>query len=183
MKSFLLLLLSTITCQFLIAQNVGINTTTPLGKLHIKGSADTSQLVIDANSTQTNLRPLIRLRKSDGTDLLWLHSDNNSNSFLGFGAGRVNNATGGAIYNTFIGGSAGISNSLGYNNTAIGTSSLYSNSTASENTAIGNRALFSQSFNNGNTSWVSANTAVGYDALYSNQSSSVGNGPEPTRVV
>ena len=169
MKSFLLLLLSTITCQFLIAQNVGINTTTPLGKLHIKGSADTSQLVIDANSTQTNLRPLIRLRKSDGNDLLWIHSDNNSNSFLGLGGGRVNNASGGAIFNTFIGGSAGFSNTLGYGNTAIGTASLYSNSTASENTAVGTRALFSQSFNNSNSSWPSANTAVGFDALYSNQ--------------
>ena len=168
MKSFLFLLLSSVACQFLIAQNVGINTTTPLGKLHIKGSADTSQLVIDANSTQTNLRPLIRLRKSDGSDLLWIHSDNNSNSFLGLGGGRVNNATGGAIFNTFIGGSAGFSNTLGYSNTAIGTASLYSNSTASENTAIGTRALFSQSFNNSNSSWASANTAVGFDALYSN---------------
>ena len=182
MKSFLLLLLSTITCQFLIAQNVGINTTTPLGKLHIKGSADTSQLVIDANSTQTNLRPLIRLRKSDGNDLMWIHSDNNSNSFLGLGGGRVNNATGGAIFNTFIGGSAGFSNTLGYGNTAIGTASLYSNSTASENTAIGTRALFSQSFNNSNSSWPSANTAVGFDALYSNQSNFPQNGRWNTAV-
>ena len=29
------------------SQNVGINTTTPLGKLHVKGSSDVSQLIID----------------------------------------------------------------------------------------------------------------------------------------
>ena len=46
------------TCQ-LRAQNVGIGITTPLGKLHIKGSVDASQLIIDANATQSNIQPLI----------------------------------------------------------------------------------------------------------------------------
>ena len=51
------------------AQNVGVCLLAPLGKLHIKGSADVPQLIIDANSAQSNLNPLIKLRKSDGLGL------------------------------------------------------------------------------------------------------------------
>ncbi|MBK8830534.1 MAG: hypothetical protein IPN60_06705 [Saprospiraceae bacterium] len=39
------------------AQNVGINTITPLGKLHVKGAEDISQLIIDADTLQGNQNP------------------------------------------------------------------------------------------------------------------------------
>src|SRR4026209_645171 len=96
------------------SQNIGINISAPLGKLHVKGDADVSQLIIDANSTQGNLNPLIKLRKSDGTDLMWIHSDHTDNTFIGLNSGRVNNSSGGAIYNTFMGSRAGFSNTTGY---------------------------------------------------------------------
>src|SRR6185436_9048131 len=108
--------------------NVGINTTSPEAKLHIRGSADTSQLIIDANFFQGNSRPLIKLRNSDGTDLLWVHSDRPHNTFVGLNAGRVNNRFGvGGIVNTFIGGNAGYYNTIGYANAATGYSALYFN--------------------------------------------------------
>ena len=95
------------------AQNVGIGISTPASKLHIKGSVDTTQLIIDANSTQNNTHPLIKLRNSSGTDLMWIHSDDSTNSFVGLNAGRVNNAAGGGIENTFVGSGSGFSNTSG----------------------------------------------------------------------
>jgi trimeric autotransporter adhesin len=144
------------------AQNVGIGTTTPAGMLHLKGSADTSQLVIDANSVQSNTRPLIKLRNSIGTELLRIHSDKPENVFIGQFAGRVNNTTAnGGNFNTFIGGSSGYSNSIGSSNTAIGGNTLYSNINGSNNTTHGYNALYSNI--NG-----SFNTALGSNVLYSN---------------
>src|SRR5438093_9211875 len=93
-----------------ISQNVGIGITAPQGKLHIKGNADTSQLVIDANGTQSNTHPLIRLRNAAGVDLIHINSDNTDNTFVGLNAGRVNNAAGGGLYNAFIGTRSGYSN-------------------------------------------------------------------------
>ncbi len=146
------------------SQNTGIGTTTPLAKLHIKGSADTSQLVIDANSVQSNTRPLIKLRNSSGTELLRIHSDDPANVFIGQFAGRVNNANvNGGIFNTFIGAEAGYSNTSGYWNTASGSRALYSNSSGFNNTAQGFNALYS---NIGGF----YNTAFGSNALYSNTS-------------
>lgn len=81
-KSSLLLIIPILISNVAFAQNVGIGTATPAARLHIKGNADTSQLVIDAHNTQDNKRPLIR-RKSDGTDLLWIHSDDSTNIFIG----------------------------------------------------------------------------------------------------
>jgi hypothetical protein len=162
MKMFFLL--SIITILFFAssyAQNVGIGTNTPASKLHIKGTADTTQLIIDANSTQSNTKPLIKLRKSDGTDLMWIHSDNPTNTFVGLTAGRVNNASDGGILNTFIGSNAGYSNTAGGYNTAIGNAALYSNTTGNSNTANGYQALATNSTGN-------SNTANGYDALYAN---------------
>ncbi|MEO5499845.1 MAG: hypothetical protein ABIR31_00260, partial [Ginsengibacter sp.] len=143
---------------FSIAQNVGIGTTTPEGKLHIKGSTDTSQLTIDANATQTNNHPLIRLRNAAGVDLLHINSDNIENVFIGLNAGRANNQAGGALYNTFIGTRSGLSNISGFFNTGIGSETLIFNTTGDYNTAIGASTL------HGNISgeW---NTASGYGAL------------------
>lgn len=157
------ILISLVTCLPLLlsAQNVGVGTNTPQGKLQVTGSADQTQLIIDAYSAQTNLNPLIRLRKSDGTDLLWINSDHISNTFIGFNTGQVNNAASGGVNNTFLGGEAGRSNTTGNRNTASGRQTLYSNTTGSGNSANGHSALYS------NTTGQS-NTASGDSSLYLN---------------
>ncbi len=164
------------------AGKVGIGTNTPAAKLHIKGTANTSQLIIDASATQSNTQPLIRLRDASGAHLLHIHSDNIFNTFIGFNAGRTNAVSPGVgVANTFIGSSAGYSNNAGYYNTAIGQAALFSNTIGISNTAIGQGALYSNlgDYNNAfgvkalfsNTSGI-LNTANGYQALYSNSTGS-----------
>ena len=139
--------------------NIGINTTSPVGKLHIKGNADVSQLIIDANSTQSNTNPLIRLRNNIGNDLMWINSDTSINTFVGFNAGRFNDISSGfGIENTFIGSEAGFSNTLGIGNTVLGKTALFSNTTGYSNTANGVRALHANTAAYGNT-------AIGYQAI------------------
>ncbi len=180
MKKYILLFQCCICFSYIVvSQNVGIGTVTPQAKLHIKGAANTSQLIIDANATQSNTQPLIRLRDASGVDLLYIHSDNIFNTFIGLNAGQVNTASPGlGVANTFIGSSAGYSNSTGIYNTAIGQASLFSNNIGKNNTAIGQTALYSNSqgdYNNAfgvkalfsNTTGFN-NTANGYNALYSN---------------
>src|ERR1700760_200295 len=82
------------------AQNVGVGTTVPVAKLHIKGNQDSSQLVIDANATQSNNHPLLRFRNSSGADLLTIHSDDSTNLYMGLGAGRSSNQ-GSTVNNIF----------------------------------------------------------------------------------
>ena len=161
------------------ANNIGVATATPVGKFQIKGTADSTQLIIDAYSAQTNSHPLIKLRNSIGTDLMWIHSDDTTNTFIGLSAGGVN-VSGNGRWNTFIGSRTGYSNTTGSNNTAIGMKALYSNTTGLSNTATGDNALrsnISGTFNtaNGRYSLYSntvgyENTAMGYNALFSNDS-------------
>ena len=90
-KNNLLLTLLLLMIQTGSAQNVGIGTNTPASKLHVKGAADNTQLIIDAHSTQSNTQPLIRLRNSSGADLMWIHSDDATNCFVGLnGKGKTN---------------------------------------------------------------------------------------------
>jgi len=145
------------------AQHVGIGTPSPEGKLHIKGSSDVSQLIIDGYTVQSNTSPLLRLRKNSGTDLLWVHSDTSVNAFVGLFAGRINNAVGGGIFNTFNGSHAGFSNTIGNSNSGFGANALFSNSIGSFNSAFGKNALFL----NSTGSW---NTAIGTNALFNNDS-------------
>ncbi len=162
----------------LAAQNIGIGAITPTAKLHIKGTADTTQLLIDAYSTQSNSKPLIKLRNSSGAELMRIHSDDTSNLFIGRNAGIVNDPFNGN-YNTFIGSNAGYSNTTGGSNTACGKSALYSNTTGLENTANGIFSLSSNTsgFRNtaiGTTSLATnttgnQNTAVGAFALWKNE--------------
>ncbi len=171
------------------SQNVGVGTPAPVGKLHVKGAANVTQLVIDANNTQSNINPLIRLRSGAGNDLLWLHSDNALNTFLGFNAGSINDANGGAVNNTYIGNSVGFATTSGGANTGIGAKALFSNITGNNNTAVGVGALYSNSLGSGNTATgtdalelnVSGvnNTANGASALFFNTGSNntaIGNG-------
>ena len=136
--------------------DIGINTSSPAGKLHIQGSANVSQLIIDANATQSNNNPLIKLRNTSG-DLLWIHSNHSSNVFVGKSSGSA--TTG--INNTYIGSSAGLNNTAGHDNTANGFSALQYNTTGNNNVANGSYALFGNGAGNGNT-------AIGNEALFSN---------------
>jgi trimeric autotransporter adhesin len=146
-SSFFIALLG--VCEKSFSQNIGIGTTT-------------SQLVIDAFAAQSNSHPLIKLRNSNGAELLRIHSDGPTNVFIGQFAGGVNNATiNGGIFNTFIGSGSGYSNISGYWNTATGRNALYSNTSGFNNTALGNTALYS------NVTGF-PNTALGLNALHSN---------------
>ncbi|CAN5492828.1 hypothetical protein BH10BAC3_BH10BAC3_28520 [soil metagenome] len=180
MKSLLLLIIPILICNSIFAQNVGIGTNTPQARLHIQGNADTSQLVIDAHSTQGNIRPLIRLRKSDGSDLLWIHSDDSSNIFIGKNAGRTNLTLLNAKGNTFIGSGAGNKNFTGGNNTAYGMNSLYTNVGGREATAIGYNAM-QYAFNSG-ISLSNYNVAVGYEALRGSTDPSANSGTSNTAI-
>jgi trimeric autotransporter adhesin len=144
-------------------QSVGIGTVIPNAKLHIKGSADTSQLVIDANAAQSNSKPLIRLRKSNDIDLMGIHSDDTSNVFIGHNTGRLNNPDiNGGVFNTFTGSNSAFSNTSGYWNTAGGAKALYFNTTGFANTAHGAASLYSNTTGH-------HNTAAGVNALSSNR--------------
>src|SRR5260221_2136590 len=162
-----------------VSGNTGIGTSSPKGKLHIKGNADASQLIIDANATQSNTQPLIRLRNSAGADLLHIHSDDPSNIFIGLNSGSAN-----TLYqyegtdNTFIGSNSGASNSFGFYNTTTGYDALYSNTSGYSNTATGYFALYYNTYGHGNAAFGNNaldannsgiyNSAFGYAALTSN---------------
>jgi len=165
MKRIFVLLAACLTLLVpgLWSQNVGIGTPSPAGKLHIKGSADVSQLIIDAHTTQSNTAPLLKLRNSMGTDLLWMHSDTALNTFIGIYAGRVNNAIGGGVFNTYTGSHAGFSSTTGNSNSGFGANSLFLNATGNFNSAHGLNSLFS----NASGSW---NTGIGANALFANLS-------------
>ena len=178
MKKFIFFIAFVFLTFFIHAQNTGIGTITPEGRLHVKGNSDASQLIVDANSVQANTNSLFRLRNASGRDLLTLHSDDSTNVFLGTNTGKLNSAmlysdvkgkhnifigrnvgtnnTNGYV-NTAVGGLALSTNSLGYHNAAFGASALQNNTTGTVNTAVGYAALFS------NTTGTN-NTAVGYYA-------------------
>jgi len=161
--------------------NVGINTTTPAGKLHIKGSTDASQLIIDANSTQSNINPLIQLRNSAGSELLRIHSNDTSNTFMGLKTGIFVDGgmfgTGGKK-NTFFGSNVGYSNTIGGSNTAVGARAFYKNLTGTANTAVGVEALWTNTTGHSNTAFGSgalfnnstggSNVGIGVNAYYGN---------------
>lgn len=149
-----------------ISQNLGIGTDTPAGKVHIKGTADVSQLIINGYSNQTNTHPFIKFREPIfGNDLMWINTDHELNVFIGYNAGKLNDSDVYGRYNTFIGSHAGESNTTGWFNTAHGAFALYTNDTGNYNTACGESSLKS------NNSGVN-NTACGYSALNYNTTGS-----------
>jgi trimeric autotransporter adhesin len=163
-KSLVIVFIST-SCV-LVAQNIGIGTITPVGRLHIKGNSDTTQLLIDAHVSQSNSKPLIKLRNSNGAELLRIHADDTSNVFIGRNAGSVNaiDLAYNGYANTFIGSNAAASNTRGNFNTAIGYFTLLSNTIGNQNTANGAYALYANTLGN-------YNTAIGSNALHSNTTS------------
>jgi hypothetical protein len=68
---------------------------------------------------------------------MWIRSDIPFNTFIRLYSGSVNNAAGGAIYNTFIGRDARANNTTGFANTALGAQALHFNTTGIGNTAYG----------------------------------------------
>lgn len=129
-----------------------------------------TKLFIDAGAGQTNSNPLIRLRNSIGEDLMWIHSDNGTNTFVGNLAGIANSG----VVNTFIGAAAGNANQGANGNTAVGNQAMWDNRSGSNNTIMGYSA-FRNSLSGGhntaigtlaleNTNGAEHNTAVGYSA-------------------
>ncbi len=141
------------------AQNVGIGTDIPTGKLQIKGTADISQLVVEANIVQSNNQPLLLFTKG-GSSILSINSDKPTNVFVGYLAGNAD-GTNLSFKNTFVGGRAGMLTNNGYANTAVGYASLNNNTSGYFLTAIGNDAL------KGNTTG-QQNIAIGSGALSTN---------------
>lgn len=52
------------------ADAIGIGTATPAGKVHIKGTADDEQLIVDANATQSLVTEFVKFRNSSGQNLI-----------------------------------------------------------------------------------------------------------------
>jgi len=132
------------------------------GRLTALGSANTTQLTVRANASQTNANPLVVLETSAGAEMARFHSDSGTNIFVGLYSGLNNNITGGGSENSFFGTQSGYSNTSGNNNTVVGASALFHNQTGRSNTAIGAgsmRGVFGSSTGD-------YNTAVGYFSLY-----------------
>lgn len=106
-------------------------------RLKITGSQDASQLIINANATQTN--PLILVNDNLGTELFRIHSPEVTSFYAGVGAGLAN--TGGG-QNIGIGYHALTATTSGAFLTAMGVNCLASNITGQQNTGIGNGCLF-----------------------------------------
>ena len=150
--------------------NIGINTTAPAGKLHINGSPDASELIIDAHGSQTNANPLVLLRKASGKELLRIHADDTLNVFIGYQSGKANTIVGAFFdgrFNTALGSNTLASNTTGGSNTAVGFDALRINTSGGLNTAMGANSLRL------NTTGIT-NTAVGYAALTTNSTGSYG---------
>jgi hypothetical protein len=133
-----------------LAGNVGVGTTSPSDKLHIKGNARIDSGRLDFRNTGNS----IFIGESAGS------SDNLTtkyNTYVGFYAGKGNingqgniALGGGAMegntsgsYNIMIGRLAGLNNLTGGNNTFIGTSAGYSN-IGSSNIFLGYQAGFNE---------------------------------------
>jgi hypothetical protein len=123
--------------------NVGIATTDPTAKLHIKGSGSTS--------ATTSLL----VQNSSGVSSLQV---NDKGSVFNFGKGSISS-------NTVFGNDALQANTTGSQNTAMGLEVLYSNTTGLSNSSYGLQSMF---FNTtgGN------NTAIGVSALINNTTGS-----------
>lgn len=131
--------------------NVGIGTSTPEDKLHVKGN-----LRIDSARIEfVNTGGSVFIGQGAGAN-----DDLSDNLNVGVGSNALSSNTTGS-YNIANGFAALSSNTTGNNNTAIGGVALTSNTIGSENTAIGSSALFS------NSTGV-FNTATGYYALSAN---------------
>ncbi len=110
---------------------IGINTGTPLQKLHVNGN-----ITITGDSSY-----MINNKK-----VLW--TKGTGNLFVGVNAGAVNSL---GFNNSFLGFNSGLNNLTGMQNTFIGTESGQANFDGSMNSFLGRRAGFSNYNGNENT--------------------------------
>jgi hypothetical protein len=137
--------------------NVGIATTDPTAKLHIKGSGTTSgttSLLVQNSAGAASLQVT-----DNGSVFNYGKSGITSNTVFGRNA-LIDNTTGNN--NSAFGLQALIGNTTGNNNSAFGLNSLRDNSTGSNNLAFGVAALQSNTASN--------NTAAGFEAALNNTS-------------
>lgn len=143
--------------------NIGVSfTNAPNAKLDIVNTSEQNILRLK-QFNNSNATPSIQLLSSTNSELLRVHSDHESNTFVGRLAG-LNNipsaVTSGQSITAF--GSAALENNIsGYASDAFGTGALANNTIGVINCAIGYQSLF-------NNISGSENTALGTDAGYSN---------------
>lgn len=127
------------------------------GNVGIGDSNPSSKLTVRAI---TDSAALLVLKNSDGTSGLEVRpgGSGKTNSFIGISAGASNTA---GNYNTVFGYQAFENNTTGSINTAVGNEALKNNTSGNSNTAIGQQALYSN-----NTGGF--NSALGNAALFSN---------------
>jgi hypothetical protein len=169
--------------------NVGVGTITPVAKLDVTGTINTStqynigglRILSNAGSSNIfvgvgagNANPSGNLNSFFGKDAGFSNTTGFSGSFFGASAGRDNttgrdntfigasageNNTDG-LYNTFIGANAGKVNTSGVHNTFIGRSAALNNILGNDNVIIGYLAGFNSN--------ADANTFLGEDSGNSN---------------
>lgn len=104
----------------------------------------------------------IRLYDAAGAEVMWIHTDDYVNLFIGRDAGSVNNFAGGGSDNTGIGYAVLNKNTTGQLNTAVGKRAMTENITGVQNSAFG-----AGSFQNNISNF---NVGVGYHSGLSNTS-------------
>ncbi|MCB0807333.1 MAG: tail fiber domain-containing protein [Bacteroidales bacterium] len=159
--------------------NIGIGITSPYSKLYVKGNENIPQLIVEGPSAQTNINPLIKLIKN-GSEVMWINSDDFRNVFVGYQSGISNNSTGGGIFNLNLGIFAGASNTVGSKNVAAGGLALYNNVGASGSTAIGYYAM--RNANSTTATSLTNNVAVGYEALSGSANPAANTGVRNTAI-
>ena len=144
--------------------SVGIGTNSPAAKLEVQSNSNNTPFIIRSSASQTTGQPLLKFVRADGAEVLWMHSDDQTNVFLGAEAGGQNTMvpSSSGEYNTFVGGAAGAGNTIGSYNTALGEGALFLNTGGNSNTAVGGAALQNTTGDN--------NTALGVFAGNGNTS-------------
>jgi membrane protease subunit (stomatin/prohibitin family) len=134
--------------------------TTGTGFLQITPTTDfNGTIVISIKSVTGSITPINVITDSGGNIVCEQRGGNvTTNTFIGVSAGRTNST---GYSNTFIGVSAGRTNSTGYSNTFIGVSAGYTNSTGYSNTFLGGDAGYTNSTG-------IYNTFIGVSAGYTN---------------
>ncbi|HEY1659826.1 MAG TPA: DNRLRE domain-containing protein [Candidatus Sulfotelmatobacter sp.] len=156
----------TITGSLFASGNVGIGTTTPLATLDVNGS-------INLPNTTSSTVGVLSL---GGVPFLSNYPGKSSlNTFVGASAGNTNSTLTGTA-NSAVGSAALNTNTTGFKNNAFGTGALNSNTTGNENNAFGNLTLNGNSMGSHNSAFGSnvlgagggsSNSAFGFNALAS----------------
>ena len=125
-----------------------------------RNNAFTGSDSLNWTSTGLDWKGVLIQRNGAGTEQMRIFSDNQVNTFAGYGAGVNINFAGGGTDNTGFGHEALTSVSTGTLNTAVGKRALITVSTGQANTAVGAGALQKTTGSN--------NVGMGYHALLEN---------------